>query len=389
MRAGTQVRSGVGKVVVQVDDSHDARAALHDCPCIMGLFAFLGVQAIPVALSAVEQPDKDAISGPIESFLQKTDLWDQALHLWRHHMRIEQQRFVDGSMWNGEVISKEQISAKDWTEKLGAVPFRASCLRDGHHGDVKSQDIMVAMGEGVTGRHSGWRVKLTGYDMEVMAIVFHSSLAYGIHLNVRNNRRTQDVPSQDRQHLVSGLDRRIRLRPSTAHLMLRMADVHKMPAGSVVLDPMAGIGTIPLEAARHYPVRGMAVDTDEPVVDNAQDNVRHATRNNLMKGTVEARVGDAGQLDGIQDESVDAIVTDMPFNNVCRMNLSLLRRTLQEIARLLKDHAPAVLLSRAGDIIVDNVQQDTGAGVWHICGRHAVNIGGLEATVVVLRRQPR
>ena len=38
---------------------------------------------------------------------------------------------------------------------------------------------------------------------------------------------------------------RMRLRPSTCYLLLQLADVRE---GSVVLDPMGGVGTIAIEA---------------------------------------------------------------------------------------------------------------------------------------------
>mmetsp|Transcript_6630 Transcript_6630/g.19591 ORF Transcript_6630/g.19591 Transcript_6630/m.19591 type:complete len:117 (-) Transcript_6630:806-1156(-) len=66
---------------------------------------------------------------------------------------------------------------------------------------------------------------------------------------MRSYSRGKLAPDIAPPHIADGLDdscQLVRLRPSTAALLVRLAGIG---TGDVVLDPFAGVGTMPLEAS--------------------------------------------------------------------------------------------------------------------------------------------
>ncbi|KAL1523289.1 hypothetical protein AB1Y20_018631 [Prymnesium parvum] len=144
--------------------------------------------------------------------------------------------------------------------------FRASAVRDGQH-DYSSMDVARALGR-VLCPLMGWRPQMVEFDVEAVAILLQRELLFGLALTAeaKGFRRGQ-LPAEPRP-LLHHAEISARLRSSTAHLMLRLAEPR---AGELVCDPMCGVGTLPLEAAATLPmVMTLAGDADAHLLSQAR-----------------------------------------------------------------------------------------------------------------------
>ena len=90
---------------------------------------------------------------------------------------------------------------------------------------------------------------MRAFQLELSAFVTQSTAVIGIMLSERGNLRHSGLPAEPRPlmpycHTIG------RLRSTTAYLMLKLA--HPKP-GEVLIDPMCGVGTVPLEASAVWP----------------------------------------------------------------------------------------------------------------------------------------
>eukprot|EP00271_Cylindrocystis_brebissonii_P001869 TRINITY_DN12186_c0_g3_i1.p1 TRINITY_DN12186_c0_g3~~TRINITY_DN12186_c0_g3_i1.p1 ORF type:complete len:519 (+),score=90.13 TRINITY_DN12186_c0_g3_i1:79-1557(+) len=142
---------------------------------------------------------------------------------------------------------------------------------------------------------------------------------------------------------------RTALKPSTAYALLQLAHIEP---GHIVLDPMCGGGTIPLEAADWLGSRIAALggDNDEFAVEAARKNsealygrpppsseeVGNARWRPLTSGS-DLAVWDVCRLP-VRTGSIDRLLCDMPFGVRCgsvRMREQLSPRIAREVARVL------------------------------------------------------
>lgn len=152
----------------------------------------------------------------IADMVRQSAGWDGALRAWRGH--------------------KERGGGE-------RVRFRASCVRDGQHA-FSSVDAASALGD-AAGDRFDWAVDLGGFELELVALALQHELVLGVSLsaNPRGFARSS-LPAEPRP-LLPHSQISARLRCSTAALMLQLA---ALQPGDVLLDPMCGVGTLPLEA---------------------------------------------------------------------------------------------------------------------------------------------
>ena len=129
------------------------------------------------------------------------------------------------------------------------------------------------------------------------------------------------------------------LRPEFACLLCCCG---KPAQDSVILDPFAGYGSIPALIARHFPFSRLIVgDIDQ----NKVQNLRQALPADDAR--IQVFCGDALDLAGIADGSVDLILTDPPwgyYEDIGDIAL-FYRGMLREWGRILKKDGRAVVLS--------------------------------------------
>nr|XP_014348306.1 PREDICTED: THUMP domain-containing protein 2 [Latimeria chalumnae] len=116
-----------------------------------------------------------------------------------------------------------------------------------------------------------------------------------------------------------------------------------LKVGAVVLDPMCGLGTILIEAAKEWPnAHFVGVDIDELQLQGACRNVQVA---NLM-GKIDLIKGSTTELP-LQSESISAIFSDIPFGKKFKSTMDMkkmLPQIIEEMERVLCVGGSLVLL---------------------------------------------
>ncbi len=208
----------------------------------------------------------------------------------------------------------------------GEPSFRVTSKRSGTH-DFNSIDIQCAAGQGLVDRH-GWRVDLTGHDLEFRFDVNDDVCLAGLRLS--------DSSLHRRSRVVHGV---ASLKPTVAYCMIRLAGV---APNDVFVDPMCGAATILIERADAGPYRLLfGGDLFVKPLRLAQQNIAAAHLHaDLFRW-------DARRLP-LREQSVDRVVCNLPFGRRVGshdVNVRLYPGLLRSLARVLKPGAQAVLLS--------------------------------------------
>ncbi|MCW7071618.1 MAG: methyltransferase domain-containing protein [Methanophagales archaeon] len=144
------------------------------------------------------------------------------------------------------------------------------------------------------------------------------------------------------------------LKPKLARALVNLSGVR---AGGLLLDPFCGTGGLLLEAGLpEVGARVVGLDVQEKMVRGARENLR-LFGVGLGKGRsgedFVVLVGDASKIP-LQDSSVDAVVTDLPYGRSslvagsgCSALSALYQNALAEIQRVLKPGRRAVVVSNS------------------------------------------
>ena len=210
------------------------------------------------------------------------------------------------------------------------------------------------------------------------------------------------------------------MRPSVAWALLQLALPDPKP-GAVVLDTMAGVGTVPIEAvhpnrdisgaARSSPsgrscVMGLGGEIMEPLVDVMCSNAcalrASEAKARVLRGAEAARGAARGPVEFVRWDaarlplrtaSVDAAVVDLPFGVRCgssNLNKRLYPHALSELARVVR---PADESNGGGRVVLMTSQKKllfstVGSTLryWAPTASYSANIGGLCVVILVLQR---
>lgn len=169
------------------------------------------------------------------------------------------------------------------------------------------------------------------------------------------------------------------LRKEIAYIM---SFISKPSPKDVVLDPFAGYGTIPLERARSFPYKEIiAVDKDGNLVSKLKQKIKAFGKNvNVIRG-------DALALNGIQDSSIDKIISDPPWGEYKGMpNLEkFYEAMLKEFNRVLKSDSIVILLVGAKEIF-ENVLRSKFANTFRLERKYDILVSGKKAAIYRLIR---
>ncbi|XP_035752613.1 THUMP domain-containing protein 2 isoform X2 [Egretta garzetta] len=271
-----------------------------------------------------------------------------------------------------EPVANEQIS------------FRVSCRCSGAVAKIlPSQEIGRAIGIALM-KQCGWRADLRDPDLEIFVHLNDVHSVVGIPLF--------RLPLANREYIKTA-----GLRSTIAWAMASLAEIS---AGAFVLDPMCGLGTILLEAAKEWPEACYwGADISDSQLEGADVNIRTASlvdKIELLKASVKVCMGwwlcstvcednyrrsyESGcithgradrqfckvngsiagvrfsQLDvktclysaalPLPSESFDAVISDIPFGKKFKItkDIQLLPDILQEMERVLRVGGTIVLL---------------------------------------------
>ncbi|NWH78645.1 THUM2 protein, partial [Piaya cayana] len=204
--------------------------------------------------------------------------------------------------------------------------FRVSCRCSGAIAKIlTSQEIGRTIGIALM-KQFGWRADLRNPDLEIFVHLNDIHSVVGVPLF--------RLPLANRQYIKTA-----GLRSTVAWAMASLAEIR---AGAFVLDPMCGLGTILLEAAKEWPEACYwGADLHDSQLEGADENIRTAglmDKIELLRASVKALP--------LPSESFDAVIADIPFGKKFKItkDIQLLPDILQEMARVLRVGGTVVLL---------------------------------------------
>ncbi|MEE6474994.1 hypothetical protein FKM82_010571 [Ascaphus truei] len=205
--------------------------------------------------------------------------------------------------------------------------FRVSCRCTGANAKMfTAQEVGRVLGVSLV-KQFGWKPDLRRPDLEVF-----------VHLN--DNYSVVGLPILRHPLASRGYIQSTGLRSTTAWAMASLAEIQ---AGSLVLDPMCGVGTLLFEAAKEWPdVHFLGIDLSDSQLKSAVGNVEAAG----LADSIELLKGSVLELP-LLSESVDVVISDIPFGKKFTTSKDikeLLPDILQEMARVLRVGGTIVLL---------------------------------------------
>ncbi len=207
-----------------------------------------------------------------------------------------------------------------------APSFRVTAERFGEH-EFRSPEVAAAAGAGVVAA-TGWRVDLTGFDIEVRVDIHENQAQIGLRLSEKALHRRSRVRHP-----------RVTLNPTVAAALVRLS--HPQP-NELVVDPMMGGGTLLTE--RYY------YDPHVQLLggDKFAEKVQLAQQNFAALG-VPARLiqWDVTRLP-LPSESVDKFLVNPPWGRLSanrQLNQRLYPAMLAQMRRCLRPEGRLVVLT--------------------------------------------
>nr|XP_020769321.1 THUMP domain-containing protein 2 isoform X1 [Odocoileus virginianus texanus] len=235
---------------------------------------------------------------------------------------LEQGNFITEGEKFQEELQNDITEAVD-TRNQSNLTFRVSCRCSGAIAKIiTAQEVGRVIGIALM-KQFGWKADLRNPNLEIF---IHLSDIYSV-LGIPVFR----VPLACRPYIKTP-----GLRSTIAWAMASLAEIK---AGAVVLDPMCGLGTILLEAAKEWPdVYYVGADVSDSQLSGAYDNLKAAG----LKDKIELLKVSVIELP-LPSESVDIIISDIPFGKKFKLGKDI-KRTVQEMERVLRVGGTMVLL---------------------------------------------
>ncbi|XP_007167179.2 THUMP domain-containing protein 2 isoform X3 [Balaenoptera acutorostrata] len=241
--------------------------------------------------------------------------------------QIEEETLEQGNFTTKRDKSQEELQ-NDVVEAVGThnqndLTFRVSCRCSGAIARTfTAQEVGRVIGIALT-KQFGWKADLRNPNLEIF---IHLSDIYSV-VGIPVFR----VPLASRAYIKTA-----GLRSTIAWAMASLAEIK---AGAVVLDPMCGLGTILLEAAKEWPdVYYVGADVSDSQLLGACDNLKAAG----LKDKIELLKVSVIELP-LPSESVDIIISDIPFGKKFKLGKDI-KHIIQEMERVLRVGGTIVLL---------------------------------------------
>ncbi|PIQ92246.1 MAG: hypothetical protein COV70_01045 [Parcubacteria group bacterium CG11_big_fil_rev_8_21_14_0_20_39_22] len=150
----------------------------------------------------------------------------------------------------------------------------------------------------------------------------------------------------------------------------------------VVLDPFAGYGSIPIERAASFPYKEIiAVEKEDDLISKLKQKVKASGKK------IEVIRGNALALSGIQNKSIDKIISDPPWGEYKEVPdlEKFYESLLLEFDRILKKEGVIVLLIGAKDIF-ENILQNKFTNIFQLQKKYDILVSGKKAAIYKLVR---
>lgn len=337
-----------------------------------------------------------------------------AMKLWQSHVKkvwtesSDVKKFLDNRKVKkrtiNDTIKKVEINLNLDDDDL--VKYRCSLLRS-HSKDFKyKRDEIIAQLCGFSipnlNNNSGKKlvVDLDNFDMEVVVFLHDGlitvaiSLDYYQYIGAKSFCSGTIAPDIQAPYITGEISQTItRLRPSIASIMV---DMSGCTVGDIIIDPCAGVQTIPVEASfkKAFAIGGdLALANQEGLYNVVHSYCKHASevqRRQQLVGASDMMAWDA-TLTPIRDGTIDCIISDLPFGKQCLSANELnnfLPLFLNECARILKKGGKALFLCGAVHGMLDALlTSSVGSDLFDKpTSILPVNIGGISAWIFYLRR---
>ncbi|XP_011711319.2 THUMP domain-containing protein 2 isoform X1 [Macaca nemestrina] len=236
---------------------------------------------------------------------------------------LEQRDFTTKSENFQEEEFRNDIEKAIDTHNQKDLTFRVSCRCSGTIGKAfTAQEVGRVIGIAII-KHFGWKADLRNPKLEIF---IHLNDVYSV-VGIPVFR----VPLASRAYIKTA-----GLRSTIAWAMASLADIK---AGAFVLDPMCGLGTILLEAAKEWPdVYYVGADVSDSQLLGTWDNLKAAG----LEDKIELLKVSVIELP-LPSESVDIIISDIPFGKKFKLGKDI-KSILQEMERVLHVGGTIVLL---------------------------------------------
>ena len=337
--------------------------------------------------SAICNPCKslDEAKISITEMINNVHVFKKALDLWICAATTAWPR-----LWPNECDNKYVMQVLSKKSNFELYSFRASCLRTKSESYSYLREALTkVMGDAIP---FAWKVDMRNYDIEIVSMVYTNvGTALGLTLlpyqflsnrNLSSGKLTPDIIPP---FVTQGLQNLVSLRPSTAALLLHIANLQE---GDVLLDMCAGIGTLPHEASLH-PVVAIGGDVDGEKLQPHMSTYAKRMRE-FHKQSADMMVWDAALLP-LRDQFVDVVISDLPFGQKCLSSHEvnqLLTPVVSELARVVvKTTGRLVLLCGAFTPVLDallaNNLFDSPSSIV------PVNVGGFAAWIIIVSRNKK
>lgn len=267
--------------------------------------------------------------------------------------------------------------------------FRVTAHRSGTH-DFNSVQVAAAAGAGVIDRY-GWRVDLTGHDLEVRVDVREDTCLVGLRLS--------DTALSRRSRIEHGP---ASLKSTVAHCMIRLIGWHSNEA---FVDPMCGTGTILVERiALGFPRLLVGGEREERMLQKSVINLgaalwpkppaRDAGQGCLAPTAATPPAEDApvrfvrwdARRVPVAAGCVDRIACNLPWGRRVgshRVNVHLYPAFVREVGRMLAEGGKAALLTAEKRLITRCIHREHRLA---LDGIRPIRVGGLRASIYVVKR---
>lgn len=374
-----QIWSSPGDMIVWAQFITDAPAEfVSSVRCIGALLACVHCSDTDVLLDSKQKlPEAaqhlKALLGSKEYPFQK------AVQLWRKHVDCAWPQ-------EAQVDSVETLS------------YRISCMRsNSKRYSYTRENFIRAMVDTLVPEPNSWSVDMKNFNVEVVLLVHANHCAVGLSLRPYQYLDTKswadgNLPPDVTPPYLSGsiLSGLVRLRPATATLLWHLAQIEP---GEVVLDPCAGIGTIPLECPDGVVALGGDICLTTEVLGSVASEYCTQVRARRPTCTAGLVASDAACLP-LRSNSVDVIISDLPFGQRCLSSaklIGLMPLLMGEVGRVLQPlTGRMIVLCGAWNTLLEALEElnKVQPGTWDLPCQSIfpVNIGGLVAWVLMVQR---
>ncbi|KAG5307653.1 THUM3 protein, partial [Pseudoatta argentina] len=286
-------------------------------------------------------------------------------------LRNKEKEKKDPYDWDVSEMKEEKGKKKGQdpskSQENDILKYRVTCERNGKHA-VESKDVARVIGEVLQDKFH-WLVDLSMYHLEIVCKLINDQLI--THLRVTHK-------SKHHRNIVNFGP--TTLRSTICYNLLKLANPK---LGDIIVDPMCGGGSIPIEATLAFPHSYVLCgDNDSRATDRTKSNMDAsavACKIDLVQWT-------ASKLP-FKDSFVDIIVTDMPFGKRSgnkSYNKIFYKKFLLEFGRIVKLNGRIVLLTHDRNNFKDALM--AAGNLFWVIKIIGVNVGGLPAAVYVLNR---